>query len=1048
MNNNWFESRGLKVLKYQDDAITKVQESLNQREITVLAACPSAGKTLMTIYMIEEYLNENPTHKVMVLAHGTTILRTQFHDVLVENKPKFTYALIESYNDYKKSTANVNICLPQTLKKHPVNPIDLLIVDEAHHFYVSSNAKMIKNIIKQSRVKKQLLLTGTPSKFILENLRLNQDRFHIIPVTLNTIFDAGMVSEAYVEVASSTYKFNMDDYNEDDELKTSVRIKSVETNKTLDNLLEKIVHRLKSFRGNIYTNITPDWKILLKELKKTMFACRSIQQAEQVAKYLETKNINYALSTSENDIDSLQIKRFKEEESCLVLIVVYRGVLGFNYEKLVNVVDMTTSHNVDRIYQLFSRVIRVDKNTPNQKKLFFKISPNMLTDYYKHIMTAVLMLSDEDFFAKFNGKNFNDMEIPVKKIYKSNKHSLKPNPNSHHRARKYQPIDMEGLPVFEFFKNILHKKDELLSTYCMTTVRDVRAEFENNTPNGYWTKEKCLESASYFVSADEWLKEFGGAHRAACRNGWYEECTAHMNKQNHWTKEECIESAKKYNTKSEWMKNEPRLYYGAKRLNCWDECVAHMVETIKPSGYWTKERCIEIALKYNSQQEWIKNHGSSFTAASTHGWLEECRKHMDINKNAGYWTKEKCIESALKFNKRSEWSKNEPNSYGAACRNKWLDECTIHMGINKQNYWTKELCLKSALTYDTRKEWKSNDYSAYQAACVHKWLDECTQHMEILQKSLNRWTKEECIESASKYKIISDWKKYDSSQFRAANKNNWIDECTSHMRKHTQWTKELCLESALKYNNIKEWQKNDSGAECAARKNGWREDCIKHMTKLKIHWTKEICVESARKFQTLKEWRLNDKVSCDVARKKGWLSDCIVHMIPEPEKKKEINNVNNAHIHWTKELCVESAKKFNTVTDWVKNGRGAHDAAKRNGWLNECIEHMIFLRRKPYSKEECIQSASKYQTIIEWQKKEKVIYNAAHRNGWLNECTNHMTKIRNAVNDKPRGYWTKEKCIESAIKYATKKEWKTNDSGAYNAAINHRWLHECCEHMI
>ena len=89
MNNQWFESRNLRVLTYQDTAITKVQESLEQREITVLAACPSAGKTLMTIYMMEEWLHQNPNHKIMVLAHGTTILRTQFHDVLKEVNPAY-----------------------------------------------------------------------------------------------------------------------------------------------------------------------------------------------------------------------------------------------------------------------------------------------------------------------------------------------------------------------------------------------------------------------------------------------------------------------------------------------------------------------------------------------------------------------------------------------------------------------------------------------------------------------------------------------------------------------------------------------------------------------------------------------------------------------------------------------------------------------------------------------------------------------------------------------------------------------------------------------
>jgi len=670
MNNKWFESRGLRVLDYQSESITKVQDSLIVNEKTVLAACPSAGKTLMTIYIIEEYLREHPDHKIIVLAHGTTILRTQFHDVLVDNKPDFTYSLIESGDDYLKSTSSVIVCLPQTLKNVKLRKADLLIVDEAHHFYVSTNAKMIKDIIKETEVKKQLLLTGTPSKFIYENLRLNRQEYHIIPVTLNTIFDAGMVSEAYVEVASSTYNFSLEDYNVDDELKTTVHIKSVDTNKTLDDLLEKIVHRLRSFRGNVYANITPDWKILLGSLKKTMVACRSIQQAEQVKKYLDKKGIDSALSTSENDTDSLEIKRFKDEDKCLVLIVVYRGVLGFNFEKLVNVVDMTTSHNVDRIYQLFSRVIRVDRDNLDQKKLFFKVAPNMLTDYYKHIMSAVLMLSDDEFFTKFNGRNFYDMVIPVKKVYDTTPNPNKPEtPTNPNKTRKYQPIDMEGLPVFEFFKNLLHKKDGLLTTYCMTTVRDVRGEFTKKMPKWFWNKKNCLESALKYDRPVDWETNEQVPCSAARRNGWYDECTAHMIKRKSHTKESCMESALKYNTIKEWSENEDNAYSAARNNGWYERCTHHMTELKKQPNYWTKELCINSAKNYLTQRQWMRGEGGAWSAARKNGWYDECKTYM----------KQNVINNARQYSNIKTWIKNENGVYQFAKDMGWYNECISHM---------------------------------------------------------------------------------------------------------------------------------------------------------------------------------------------------------------------------------------------------------------------------------------------------------------------------------------------------------------------------------
>jgi superfamily II DNA or RNA helicase len=846
MNNKWFESRGLRVLDYQSDSITKVQDSLIVNEKTVLAACPSAGKTLMTIYIIEEYLREHPDHKIIVLAHGTTILRTQFHDVLVDNKPYFTYSLIQSGDDYLKSTSSVIVCLPQTLKNVKLRKANLLIVDEAHHFYVSTSAKMIKDIIKETEVTKQLLLTGTPSKFIYENLRLNRQEYYIIPVTLNTIFDAGMVSEAYVEVASSTYNFSLEDYNVDDELKTTVHIKSSDTNKTLDDLLEKIVHRLRSFRGNVYANITPDWKILLGSLKKTMVACRSIQQAEQVKKYLDKKGIDSALSTSENDTDSLEIKRFKDEDKCLVLIVVYRGVLGFNFEKLVNVVDMTTSHNVDRIYQLFSRVIRVDRDNTDQKKLFFKVAPNMLTDYYKHIMSAVLMLSDDEFFTKFNGRNFYDMVIPVKKVYDTTPNPDKPetltNPN---KTRKYQPIDMEGLPVFEFFKNLLHKKDGLLTTYCMTTVRDVRAEFMNRMPPNYWTFENCLESALKYTTRGNWQLNETTPYNVALNNGWLEDCCKHMDIiRIIWTKEMCLESAKKYNKKIEWQTNKPNAYGAAKNNGWLNECYSHIEILFE----WTKEMCLESAKKYDRSSDWRLNDSGAYCAAVKKGWLNECCSHMSIKNRISKikWSKEMCLEKALKYNNTTDWRKFDSKSFNFAVKNGWFDDCSKHMKIvshKGNNYWSKEMCIESANKYPNLGKWKIDEPSAYGIACSNGWLDDCKKEMVSLNKPKGYWTFEKCMESASKYDNIRDWSTNDGSAYSTAKINGWLDDCKKHMVILVPmrfWTIEKCIESASKYDNISEWKKYDGKAYGAARnhdkQNGnteWYDKCKLQMKKYK-----------------------------------------------------------------------------------------------------------------------------------------------------------------------------------------------------------------------
>jgi superfamily II DNA or RNA helicase len=677
MYQNWINSRGLRTLNYQENAVTKVNNSLEEQEITVLAACPSAGKTIMTILIMDEYLKQNPNHKVMVLTHGTTVLRTQFYDVLKEVKPDFSYNLVEKISQYDPSVG-ANICLPQTIAGYKLNKIDLLIVDEAHQFYYGE--KLIKDIIKQTHPKKQLLLTGSPSPFIAKNLP-------IIPITLNTIYDEGMVSDLYVEIATSSYQFDFtDDYNQDDELKSTVHFKDSDTKKTLDDLVEKIVNRLKSIKGNDLINFT-GWLPTLKHLQKTMIACKSIQQANQVEHYFNKIGVNCLKSTSDTDVDSNNIQQFKDDKNCLVLIVVGRGILGFNYSELVNVVDMTVSKNIDRVYQLLCRVIRI--HPKGEKKLFIKVAPNIHSDYFKYFMTAVLSMSEAEFFTKYNGKNFNDMVIPViktdNKRIKNSDDKISDNNNSNKPKNKFKSVIFEGLPVFSFFKDLYHKKDDILHIYARTTMRDVRAEFMKTMPNGYWTKEKCIESAKNFEKLSDWFKNEYNAYDAAYRNGWLNECCENLivnNNRGYWTKEKCIESAKKYQTQQEWIKNEETAYQVARRHNWLDICESHMIKR----NIWSKEKCIESAKKYQTKGEWIKYDKKAYQAARHNNWLDDCYFHLSNKiKSSGYWTKEKCLKEAKKYKLRNDFKNYSGGAYQAARKNGWLDEICQHMKRPNKN---------------------------------------------------------------------------------------------------------------------------------------------------------------------------------------------------------------------------------------------------------------------------------------------------------------------------------------------------------------------------
>jgi hypothetical protein len=248
-----------------------------------------------------------------------------------------------------------------------------------------------------------------------------------------------------------------------------------------------------------------------------------------------------------------------------------------------------------------------------------------------------------------------------------------------------------------------------------------------------------------------------------------------------------------------------------------------------PNNYWTKENVLRNSLKYDNKIKWRENDNSAYVTARNNGWLDECCKHMIQNKPKGYWTKEICINSALKYNTPSDWEKGDNSACTTAKFNGWYKECTVHM-TRKTNqfprgYWTKEKCIESALKYNTHKEWIKNDNAALCASKLHGWHNECISHMKKLKNDDNYWTKEKCLEDALKYNKPSEWAKNNQYSYNKAKKNGWFKECLAHMihNKEPKYTYEKCLNSALNYSLLYDWRMNDRVVYNAAWKNGWLE---------------------------------------------------------------------------------------------------------------------------------------------------------------------------------------------------------------------------------
>ena len=450
--------------------------ALNNNKV-ILAVAPNGGKTEISIDVLEKLLVSKPKYRALILTHSTNVLKNNYTERLDNIKTNL------SYSTTFDKTCQIHICLPNSENKIK-GEYAFLIVDEAHENYL---AKRIQRIIEKIKPKKQLLLTGTPSRFIKEG------GWTLYTIAANEI-PKEYFAKLQVELVVSNYNWakNLNNYLD---VKKEYIFQKNDTKNTLESILLKLIDRLKKglapeeFNNPSFLTKVKSWAYTYKKLGKTLIVCRSISQANDVNSILIENGVNSAVSNSETDLDSLEIQNFKNN-MYNVLVVVDRARLGYSDDDLYNIIDMSGTHNPNIIYQIFSRVLR---GTPDMQKYYLKVTTQEygMMDYTHACVSAALMLTDNKYLSTFNGNNFNGINIPVIKQPKSPKtggHSV--GSGSKLKQKKFLFPEFTN-DVIDMFKNIIHNLDEPVSIYKTTTIGEVRAVLSNRN---VWTKKRILDT--------------------------------------------------------------------------------------------------------------------------------------------------------------------------------------------------------------------------------------------------------------------------------------------------------------------------------------------------------------------------------------------------------------------------------------------------------------------------------------------------------------------------------------------------------------------------
>jgi predicted GIY-YIG superfamily endonuclease len=350
----------------------------------------------------------------------------------------------------------------------------------------------------------------------------------------------------------------------------------------------------------------------------------------------------------------------------------------------------------------------------------------------------------------------------------------------------------------------------------------------------------------------------------------------------------------------------------------------------KPKGYWTKDRCVEDALKYKSITEWHNKSQNVYLITKKYNWFTECIKHMmpPKYKPKGYWTKDRCIEDAKKYSTKWEWSKKSPSSNKISKKYNWFSECVKHMKINTKpkGYWTKDRCIEEAKNYNSRKEWSTKHHSSYIIAHRNKWLEECCNHMIKVGNSHYRAIY--AIEFPDnhvyiglthdiKERIYNHYQSINSKvniHMKKSNIQPIIKQLTEYIHKDIATKKEEIF--LLEYKNLNWIILNK--AKTGGLGGG------------KLIWTKDRCIEDALLYSTKNEWVKNSNTAYKKASKMKWLEECCGHM-KSPIKTKISNN-------FTLDQCKELALKFNSRVRFKEKYSGAYSKILKNTTMKRYIK--------------------------------------------------------------------------------------------------------------
>jgi superfamily II DNA or RNA helicase len=633
--------------------VSDVLSALRSHPKVVLAAAPSAGKTRMAIRIADQYRARHKRARILILTHGQLILRDQWESVLGRVDHGLSTRVIRKGSDAESvDEGSLIVSLPHTLQAKLDQEIDLLIVDEAHHYYFGT---MVQRLIDRVNPKHQLLLTGTPSVY------LSDSSFKVIGITVQELMAHGVVSDPLIELVEAKYALTLRNYLATGELKKDADLARSGTEQTLDMVLNALLSRLASSRRlkpGEFRRAT-GWREILTTLEKTMVVCHSQRQAQDVADFFASKGVSVALSISDLSEGGEELEKFKSDPKCNLFIVVNRGILGFDFDALSNMIDLSGTLNVNKLFQMLCRVVRRDPSRPSHKKIFIKVAAPEIAHISYFVMSFVVALSDPEYYFSYRSDLRTDLKIPVAPSFLEGIGAWRD--SAAMGERKYPT-----LPELHTFETLSRKNGEALKTYAFTDLKTVRARLTKQ--KSVFSVEDCRAKLALCKTLTEFRKTYRGDYNWLAMTGRLDVAYEFFPKRGEYDLDECLKTAQKFAVKSDFREAHHGMFKFLKRTN-----QLHLLSFDRGRKTWTIKEAEAEARKYLSKYKFRRGSPGAFEFLERVAGMAAIEAILGDRSQVA-WTLEAALRAASKCRNRREFRVKHCQAWRLIVRMDAMDE--------------------------------------------------------------------------------------------------------------------------------------------------------------------------------------------------------------------------------------------------------------------------------------------------------------------------------------------------------------------------------------